>query len=120
MHISEKNAKALGITEYQKVDEKGLEQTGLYQPVVSGETVNAQQPLLYSTALLNRNHQGQTATSSLPVMTNGASNVGMMRSTASSRRRTNFVTSDNYDPEAKLREIDDILSNSHHGSRVVS
>jgi hypothetical protein len=56
------------------------------------------------------------------ITVNGGTGVGMGKSPSSStvrKSRTNFVTSEGYDPEANLQQIDNLLSNSAvRGSRV--
>ena len=82
------------------MDEQGIDQTGLYQPVVQGDYVAAEKPLLYSTSMIG--NAGAVMTEEQILV-------------EKPRRRTNFVTSDNYNPQAHLREIDNLLSRSQAG-----
>jgi hypothetical protein len=70
--------------------------SSLYQQVIVGEQVRVEQPM-------NQTFGGQTA------------------SFSGKRSRTNFVTSDGYDPEANIREIDRLLTaSSVRGSRLIN
>lgn len=88
IHISDKNAKALGIKEYVSTDQT--------------------QDIVHTSPLYEA------------ITVNGPT-VALNKSKASTIRksRTNFVTSEGYDPQANLEQIDNILSaSSVRGSRA--
>lgn len=88
IHISDKNAKALGIKEYVSTDKTQdiVHTSPLYEAI----TVNG------------------------PTVTLNKSKASTIR-----KSRTNFVTSEGYDPQANLEQIDNLLSaSSVRGSRA--
>jgi hypothetical protein len=98
IHISDKNAKALGIKDYISADKT--------QDIVHNSP-------LYEAVTVN----GPTVT----LNNVGLDNVGLDKSKASTIRksRTNFVTSEGYDPQANIQQIDNLLSaSSVRGSRA--
>lgn len=95
IHISDKNAKALGIKEYVSTDKT--------QDIVHTSP-------LYEAITVN----GPTVTVNGPTVTLNKSKASTIR-----KSRTNFVTSEGYDPQANLEQIDNLLSaSSVRGSRA--
>ena len=84
--MSDKNAKVLGINNYVSTDtQNSIQQNPLYQQI-------------------------QVAVQTLAV--NNNNNNNNMGSSSFRRSKTNFVTSDGYDPQKHLQHIDNILSAS--------